>query len=293
VGKHVALVIKRTTWERARERPEDPLHELLARGDATVASVLGSYEEHAATLGEVEAALLESQADVTRIRRQTPRFDEQSFDLVISVGGDGTLLRTSHFVGTTPVLGVNSAPTYSVGFFCGARKGDAGDAVRRALAGEMPAIELSRMQVAVNRHTVHARVLNDALFCHQSPAATSRYIIEHGEASEEQKSSGFWIGPAAGSTAAQRSAGGQVLPLASPQLQIVVREPYTPHGDRYRLAHVLIEPNEILRVRSKSRRMRLFLDGPDEVFRVTIGDVVEFTRSAEPLRLLGIADRSG
>ena len=86
----------------------------------------------------------------------------------------------------------------------------------------MKAVHLSRMSVIRNGAPVSTRVLNDALFCHRSPAATTRYILKLGKLVEEQKSSGFWIGPAAGSTAAQRSAGGKILPLASTDLQLVV-----------------------------------------------------------------------
>lgn len=147
------------------------------------------------------------------------------------------------------------------------------------------------MQVLVNGRAVHTRVLNDALFCHQSPAVTSRYILEFEGIREEQKSSGFWIGPAAGSTAAQRSAGGSILPLDSTALQLVVREPYRPHDEPYRLCCFLVERGQRLEVRSKSRQMRLYLDGPDDMVRVDLGDVVRFEQSPEPLNLLGLVDR--
>src|SRR5215470_17894056 len=39
-------------------------------------------------------------------------------DLVISVGGDGTLLGASHYVRGGMIIGVNSAPGDSVGHFC-------------------------------------------------------------------------------------------------------------------------------------------------------------------------------
>jgi hypothetical protein len=81
------------------------------------------------------------------------------------------------------------------------------------------------MCVTTNGRPVARRILNDALFCHASPAATSRYIVELGGVVEEHKSSGFWIGPAAGSTAAQRSAGGKIMPLTAQELQLVV-SPY-------------------------------------------------------------------
>src|SRR5205814_102880 len=96
--------------------------------------------------------------------------------------------------------------------------------------------------VRINGDVVTSRVLNDMPFCHQSPAATARYIVEHRGVVEEQKSSGMWIGPAAGSTAAQHSAGGKVLPLTSADLQMVVREPYKPRGKPYKLTHLIVKP---------------------------------------------------
>jgi NAD+ kinase len=285
----VALVVKRSAYTRALERPDDRMHGLLERGDPSVKNVMATHEEHTATVAEVKAALAEEGADVTRIRSYT--FEGNDFDLVITVGGDGTLLRASHNLSETPVLGINSAPSTSVGFFCGARSGEIAAAIKAAMRGKLKRAELNRMQVWVNDEVVHARVLNDALFCHQSPAATSRYIIRYGSVEEEHKSSGFWVGPAAGSTAAQRSAGGKVLPLASKQLQLVAREPYTPTGAPYKLGRVLVKRETELEVRSKSRRMRLYLDGPGTMVRVNLGDVVRFASSPEPLRLLGISPR--
>ena len=135
-------------------------------------------------------------------------------------------------------------------------------------------------------------MLNEALYAHDSPAATSRYVLEIGKVREDQRSSGFWIGPAAGSTAAQRSAGGRVLPLASKNLQLVVREPYEPHGHRFRVRTRLIKPSEHLLVHSKMDEAKLWLDGPNREISVRLGDVVEFGVSDEPLQVLGLGSKS-
>ena len=289
--KRVAVVVKRSVYDKALEQPDDRLHKLLEQGDPTVAYVRRAHEEHVGTVAEVKAALQESGAEVTRIRRRRDGFDDGEFDLVLTVGGDGTLLHTSQFVADTPILGINSAPSSSVGFFCGVRKGEVAMAMRNAMRNKLKRATLTRMMVTLNGDTVSSRVLNDALFCHQSPAATSKYIVEYDGIKEEHKSSGLWIGPAAGSTAAQRSAGGKVLPLSSKNLQLVVREPYAPTGKGNRLSRVIIKPGQLLRVRSKSRHMRMYLDGPDNMVRVSLGDVLEFTQSPEPLHLLGISPR--
>jgi NAD+ kinase len=192
---------------------------------------------------------------------------------------------------SVPVLGVNSAPEYSVGFFCAARRQTFSAHVEAALAGKLSSVTLTRMAVLVGGRLRSSRVLNEALFCHSSAAATSRYELKLHEIKEEQRSSGFWVGPAAGSTAAIRAAGGKVLPLSSRALQLVVREPYVMFGRRYRLLKAQISDGERLLVESKMDAAALFLDGPYREIQVQIGDHVEFRASEEPLTLLGLRSR--
>jgi NAD+ kinase len=292
VRPRVVVVVKRTAYRLFVEEAQDErIARLLRKNDPTVRKMRRSHDEHQGTIDEVDRALAALSAKVVWIRRAHAPFDPKDADLVVTVGGDGTLLAASHRVGATPILGVNSAPGHSIGFFCGAKKGRVAAAIGRALDGRMRAVKLSRMAVHLNGKPVSTRVLNDALFCHPSPAATTRYILKLGKDVEEQKSSGFWIGPAAGSTAAQRSGGGRILPLSSRDLQLVVREPYTPEGEKLRLTRALIHDGKELFVRSKIREGRLFIDGPHEVMDVGMGDRLVFRRSTEPLFVLGLRGR--
>ncbi|HVY47799.1 MAG TPA: NAD(+)/NADH kinase [Minicystis sp.] len=288
----VALVIKRSQWRIQLEERHDPrLRRLVALGDRSIAPLRASHEAHEKTVAEVRAALETVGARVAVTRRAGEPFDATGLDLVVTVGGDGTLLSASHSVDDVPILGINSAPDHSIGFFCGARSGGALAAIERAARGELRRTVLTRMKVSVDGEVVAARVLNDALFCHASPAATTRYVVELGDVKEQQKSSGFWIGPAAGSTAAQRSAGGRVLPLTSKKLQLVVREPYTPHGESYDLRHALIEPGDVLIVRSKTHDAKLFFDGPERSIDVGYGQRIEFTQAPQSLTVLGLTSK--
>lgn len=288
----VAVIVKRTTYGKFVLEAHDPLiARLLRRRDPSVGRLKQSHEDHESTTHEVENALTALGAEI--VFRGGPRARVPArTDLVVTVGGDGTLLAASHLIGDgVPLLGINSAPGHSVGFFCGAAKGAVRETLSRALAGELPATELARMRVELNGKVLHARVLNEALFCHASPAATSRYILKLRSGEEEQRSSGLWVGPAAGSTAAQRSAGGRVLPLASKRIQYVIREPYTPAGERLRFVRGLVEDGDELVLRSKMREARVFLDGHRIVHAVTMGDVLTMRRSDESLTVLGIAKK--
>jgi NAD+ kinase len=283
------VVAKRTAYRRFVEEERDPRAKaLLRRRDPAVQNWVAAHREHVQTLETVLDALDAVGAQVMLVERAHAAFEASDASLVVAVGGDGTLLAASHSVVTTPVLGVNSAPGHSVGFFCSAQRTTFRTMLERALAGELPSAELTRMAVSVNGRLRTKHVLNEALYCHASPAATSRYLLEHGREREEQRSSGIWIGPAAGSTAAQRSAGGRVLPLGSRVLQLVVREPYTPSGRPYRLAKLLIDANDSVEVESKMDDAALFFDGPYRHVPVRLGDSVSFCASDEPLVVLGL-----
>jgi NAD+ kinase len=295
-GARVCVVLKRTSWRRwVDEEHDERTHELLAAGDEVVGRMRASHADHMQTIAELQAALAELDAAATWHERPHEFHAPPDAELVVVVGGDGTLLAASHGVGpNVPLLGVNSAPGYSVGFFCGASKGNVGQALAAALAGSLRATELSRMRVTLNGDPLHDRVLNEALFCHACPAATSRYILRVLDgtavrAEEDQTSSGVWVGPAAGSTAAQRSAGGQVLPLTSSELQYVVREPYRPYDEVLNMTIGRVAESQSLAIKSRMHKAALFLDGEHIVHHVAIGDVVTLHRSAEALRVLGLS----
>ncbi len=295
---HVAVVVKRSSWRKWVEEERDArVAALLEAGDETVRRMHPGHREHTETVEEVRRALVDLGVVATFYDRAPGFRVEGRCDLVVTVGGDGTLLAASHGIGSgVPLLGVNSAPNHSVGFFCAARKGAVREALAAAFEGSLRRTELTRMRVEAGGHVLHDRVLNEALFCHASPAATSRYILRLLEgpegtvlAEEEQKSSGLWVGPAAGSTAAQRSAGGRVMPLASPKLQYVVREPYRPGADALRMTTGLVDEGQVLTIRSQMRQGRVFIDGDRIMHEVGIGDVVTMRRSEEPLVVLGLA----
>jgi len=285
----VLVIYKKSAFQLyVRERRSPRVVALLRKKHITVARLRAAHDDHVGTLAAAKDVLraLGTRA-VFRYRAEVGAAHE--FDLVVTLGGDGTLLWASHSVGAdVPIVAINTAPTDSVGFFCAGTKDNLADVLADAVAGRTRASRLARMRVDVDGKRVANRVLNDALFCNVCPAATSRYLIAYRGLEEEQKSSGVWIGPAAGSTAAQRSAGGRVLPVASQRLQFVVREPYKPNGERYQHVRGLVAPGDSFGLINKMRSGRLYLDGPHDAHPVEMGSLLSFTRSDEPLTLLGL-----
>jgi NAD+ kinase len=290
----VVVVVKRTLYSRYVEEEADPeIIRLIRKRDPSIAQWVHAHREHVSTLAVVERALKRIGARAWVLHGPRVVFDASDAALVVTVGGDGTLLAASHHVGAAPLLGVNSSPGSSVGFFCAAVRDNVAGKLKKAIEGRLPSVELSRMKVTVNGRLVSRRVLNEALFCHETPAAASRYILRYGRVREEQLSSGFWVGTAAGSTGVVRSAGGKVLPLSSESLELVVREPFAGAGTPYRMIRLIAPPDRTIEAISKMRDACLFLDGPFLRIAVRLGDKVGFGVSEEPLRVLGITSRRG
>lgn len=292
----VLVAYKRTALERYEGDGDEHVAALLEAGDASVAKLRSAHDAHYDTLDRVRRSL--DELGVAATFHHGPVDNGHPWDLVFTVGGDGTLLWSSHAVDSeTPMMAINSDPETSVGYFCAADRGDLEGKIQAALEGKLKKTRLARMEVRLNDEVITRRVLNDILFCHRCPGAATRYLIELDGHRESHTSSGIWVGPAAGSTAAQRSAGGKVLRLGSQRLQWVVREPYLPErilnrGPACRLLKGLVEPHQALTVKTKIREGRIFLDGASKVVEVDIGSEIQLRRSDEALTLLGLRPRA-
>lgn len=285
--ERVIVVCKRSAYDLyVRQHKMKRVRALLRANDPVVARLVRSDEAHRATLDEVRSAL-KTLGIRAAFRDRSRMGTMEGADLVVCVGGDGTLLSASHGLANTPVLGINSSPEDSVGHLSAGAKGSVLQTLRAAVTGELPIVWVTRMQVHVDGACVHKRVLNEALLAHKNPAMMSRYFLRLGEGMEEHKSSGLWVGPAMGSTAAIHSAGGKVMPVRSQELQYVVREPYMPHGTKYTMLKGRVRATEALEIWNKMREGALFIDGPRSPITLEIGQRVRFSRSDEPLGIVG------
>ena len=133
------------------------------------------------------------------------------------------------------------------------------------------------MAVSCEDKVLGPPVLNDVLFCHPQPAATTRLVIRGPNARrwEAQKNSGVWISTAAGSHGALGSAGGKRLPLRDKSLQYIVREPYM-ERDHYPQLAGAIFPGQRLQLESRMPKALLSFDGWAEVSSVAFGAQITF-----------------
>jgi len=155
------------------------------------------YKAHKQCVTDLMAILNHHNVQFTCVNRSD--LDRQHLfdvDLVVAVGGDGTVLSAAHFLdaGTIPLLGVNSDPisrdeTLSVskkttderrshGALCMCTSYDMQQGLSRVLYGGGHLSSRTRIQTTVKStfsETILVPALNDLLIANPSPAAVSRF----------------------------------------------------------------------------------------------------------------------
>ena len=236
-------------------------------------------------LAEKEAADLVPELHLPTARR--PELPTQS-DLLIVLGGDGTLLSVARVVGELgiPIVGVNLG---DLGFLTATTLDEMVPALEALLRGEMVVEELMMLAARVRRggHVVGEWLaLNDVVI---TKAAVSR-IINLSVSIEDQhaiayRADGLIVSTPTGSTAYSLSAGG---PILYPTMDGIVVTPICSHTltnrpvvvpGTHRVAITLLTPQEVM----------LTVDG-QLGFGLRQDDVVEVGRAPSTIRLVRFRD---
>jgi NAD+ kinase len=205
-------------------------------------------------------------------------------DFAVVLGGDGTMLRASRLVADArkPVLGVNLG---QLGFLTSFAAKDARVSILRALTGELPVLERTRMEVRFTRagaETVVRTALNDAVI-HQGAMARlvdidatldSQFVASY-------KADGLIVATPTGSTAYSMAAGG---PIVVPGQAAMIITPICAHSLTNRPLVVPARSTIKLTLGSDARGVVLTVDG-QWAHSFLPGDVVTTSAAITPLRL--------
>lgn len=217
-----------------------------------------------------------------------------SADLAISLGGDGTMLRTVEIVGDAPVpiIGVNVG---LLGYLTEVEPEALSHALDRWFAGPAAGewhID-ERMLLAVSVHPSASvapttwTALNEGVVEKQEAGHTIRMQVWiDGTPFTSYAADGLILATATGSTAYSMSARGPVL---SPRLRAVLLTPVSPHMlfDR----SLVLDPTELVEVEIIGHRAAtLSIDG-QQVATLTEGDRVSVAPSQQVARFVRFGDR--
>jgi NAD+ kinase len=212
------------------------------------------------------------------------------YDLVIALGGDGTLLSVARAVPVSvPVLGVNMG---TLGFLTEIGRAELYPALVEILAGRFELEHRHLLNVDVLRSSSENlvyRVFNDAVLAKSALSRIIELQLEvDGRLVTSYRSDGLIISTPTGSTAYNLSAGG---PLTHPLLPVTLLTPICPHT--FSLRPLVVPADSVVEVTLDTDGAEVFLtlDG-QEGTGLDDGDTVRLTRAAEGVSLIKISDRT-
>lgn len=247
---------------------------------ALVAEVIEALDRHqlAYTLEARTAAL------VGRESASAPADLAGSCDLLVVLGGDGTMLKVVHELHQEmpPILGINLG---TLGFLTCVSSKDWAKAVESIAAGSFQLSKRSLLDVEVRRgsQVLHRRLaLNDAVVTRGELSRLIRLNVFVDRAMLSQyNADGLIVATPTGSTAYSLSAGGPVL---TPDSGAFVITPVCPHVLTMR--PVMVSDRSLIEVVPAEEREDVFLtlDGQDHL-RVGPEDRVRITKAPQTLSL--------
>jgi NAD+ kinase len=147
-------------------------------------------------------------------------------DLILTVGGDGTILRAGRAVipDSAPILGINLG---RLGFLTELRADEAITSIPRLLNGEGWVEERTVLEASVDSDKTRMYALNDVFVGRRSSARLVSITCRlNGEPLTTYRADGVIIATASGSTGYAMAAGGPVL---HPQSRDILLEPVASH----------------------------------------------------------------
>ena len=263
--------------------PESPhLEPLLARVERKAAELGISlvFEPSLATAGRRESAPLEEIGE--------------DVALVLTLGGDGTLLRAARVAAPLgiPVLGCNLG---RLGFLTLVPTDELEAAMSSVASGEYDVEERLTLRIEVRvdgsdapeSKSFHA--INDAVI-HKSGFARliSYRVLADDDVVGQYSADGIILATATGSTAYSLSAGG---PIVSPTMEGIVATPISPHTLAVRPVVFPGDTRISVELLSGDHDLQLTVDG-QRGCPLSVGDRVQVVRSRHPVRLVRLPDYS-
>jgi NAD+ kinase len=207
--------------------------------------------------------------------------ERQQVDFIVSVGGDGTILRTIHKMNNPiPILGINMG---TLGFLVDVEPKDAVKTLELLITG-FAVDERSRLKVMLDEESLPPAI-NEIALITASPAKMIEFeIIADGSRMEDFRADGVIIATSTGSTAYAMSAGG---PIVDPRVDAIVMVPMAP----FKLSSRpwVIPGDSIIEVKLKlpEKYALVVVDGQN-MATISINDSIVISKADTPARFVKV-----
>jgi NAD+ kinase len=234
-------VVERLITRFTKENVPYVLHEAIAKG----------------LRGKIDKRLL-SQSPVV-LERKLPA----ECDILISLGGDGTILRMARLVNgmATPILGINLG---KLGFLAEVSLEELDECLTEIISGNYIVEDRMMLQARIGRSKNNLQALNDVVL-HQTSSSRmfSVKTFVNGEFLSNFIGDGIIISTPTGSTAYALSNGG---PIVTPTNHLILISPICPHTLTARTVVVSEDSIITLKVETATGKIHLAADGQQQAF---------------------------
>jgi NAD+ kinase len=210
----------------------------------------------------------------------------ESLDLAVSLGGDGTMLRTVELVAASgvPILGINVG---RLGYLPECEPDDLEGALERFFSGDYVLEERMRLDVRSGGKFAPILALNEAWLEKTVPGHTVHMRLSiAGSPFTTYAADGLIVSTPTGSTAYNLSVRG---PIVSPTLGAMIVKPVSPH--QLFDFPLVVSPDEEVRVEVlEGRTATLLVDGRN-IGELVPGDAITCRGGAHPARLVRFGER--
>lgn len=209
-----------------------------------------------------------------------------ALDFAISLGGDGTFLRTARRVATQriPILGINLG---RLGFLTDVDLDEALESIHLLLEGKYHIEERMQLRVEINER-YQGDALNEVSILKRETGSMITLHTHLGNAYlADYECDGLLISTPSGSTAYSLAAGG---PIMMPDTDSILLTPVAPHSLTMRPL-VISDREEIrLSVSSRNNSFLIAIDGQTKI--LDCDDILSVKRSEHSIRMIRINDKA-
>lgn len=209
-------------------------------------------------------------------------------DAFISLGGDGTLLRVTHYACSKPIIGINFG---TLGFLAEFSEAEMYEAVKNLMDGNYTMENRTQLEVSItqNGKLITMTALNDVVIEKGSyPRIPNITLSIDNNSVTSYRADGIIVATSTGSTAYSMSAGG---PIIFPKSHVFVITPICPHILTVRPIIVSDEKVIEIAVETSDDRFILNCDGLI-VHKLSPADRIKVQKSDETVNLVRNEKRS-
>ncbi len=211
------------------------------------------------------------------------RMREEGVELIISVGGDGTVLRNiAKMKDPLPILGINMG---TLGFLVDVEPEDAIDTIEEILYG-FSYLERMRVDVFLNGELIETAT-NEIAIMSAKPAKIIQFRVHVSDCLlDDMRADGVVFATPTGSTAYAMSAGG---PIVNPRVNAIVVVPVAPFKLSSRPWVIPSDSEITIELTAPKKEAVIAIDG-QKSYRIRPDDIVKLKKSKFPARFVKISD---